>query len=416
MGKKIRRIGFVSTRFSGTDGVTLETKKWAEVLKAYGYEVFFLAGELDKSFEGCRREEILHFKHPEIMEIQKHCFGRKTRPPEISDKVNKIKEYIKDVVGEFVRDCGIDLLIPENSLSIPMNIPLGLALTEFIAETNMPTIAHHHDFYWERERFLITSCPDYLSTAFPPFLNSIKNVVINTLALQQLTFRKGMPAVLIPNVYHYENPPSPLDDYGKTLRTRLGFGKGDIFVLQPTRVVPRKNIEKAIDLVAMLPLRRPALVISHSSGDEGDEYLERILWYAEKTGVELLFINDIIAEERDPQRGLYTLDDAYKSADLVTYPSGYEGFGNAFLEAVYFKKLIFLNRYSIYIADIEPLGFEVVSFEGFVTPAVAGKIVYYLENPEKIREAVEKNYKLALENFSYRILEGRLIPLVRSFQ
>jgi len=27
-----RRVGFVSTRFSGTDGVSLESAKWAEVL------------------------------------------------------------------------------------------------------------------------------------------------------------------------------------------------------------------------------------------------------------------------------------------------------------------------------------------------------------------------------------------------
>jgi len=37
-----------------------------------------------------------------------------------------------------------------------MHIPLGLALTEFLAETSLPCIAHHHDFYWERERFAIT--------------------------------------------------------------------------------------------------------------------------------------------------------------------------------------------------------------------------------------------------------------------
>ena len=27
-----------------------------------------------------------------------------------------------------------------------MNLPLGVALTHFIAETGFPTIAHHHDF------------------------------------------------------------------------------------------------------------------------------------------------------------------------------------------------------------------------------------------------------------------------------
>jgi hypothetical protein len=38
----------------------------------------------------------------------------------------------------------IELIIPENALTIPMNIPLGLVITEFIAEMGLPTIAQHH--------------------------------------------------------------------------------------------------------------------------------------------------------------------------------------------------------------------------------------------------------------------------------
>ena len=33
------RIGFVSTRFAGTDGVSLETAKWATVLEGMGHRV-----------------------------------------------------------------------------------------------------------------------------------------------------------------------------------------------------------------------------------------------------------------------------------------------------------------------------------------------------------------------------------------
>ena len=32
----VKNIGFVSTRFSGTDGVTLESSKWAEIMKKNG--------------------------------------------------------------------------------------------------------------------------------------------------------------------------------------------------------------------------------------------------------------------------------------------------------------------------------------------------------------------------------------------
>ena len=40
-------FGFVSTRIAGTDGVSLETKKWVEVLEAKGCRCVFMAGELD---------------------------------------------------------------------------------------------------------------------------------------------------------------------------------------------------------------------------------------------------------------------------------------------------------------------------------------------------------------------------------
>ena len=42
MGKN---IGFVSTRFAGTDGVSLESSKWAEVLDKSGHACFWFAGE-----------------------------------------------------------------------------------------------------------------------------------------------------------------------------------------------------------------------------------------------------------------------------------------------------------------------------------------------------------------------------------
>ena len=41
-------IGFISTRFCGTDGVTLEASKWAQVFERNGYPCFWFAGELDR--------------------------------------------------------------------------------------------------------------------------------------------------------------------------------------------------------------------------------------------------------------------------------------------------------------------------------------------------------------------------------
>ena len=69
----------------------------------------------------------------------------------------------------FINLYDINLLVVENSLAIPMHIPLGLALTDVIAETGIPSIAHHHDFYWERPRYLpLNGNKIYIHRAFPP--------------------------------------------------------------------------------------------------------------------------------------------------------------------------------------------------------------------------------------------------------
>ena len=44
-----KNIGFVSTRFAGTDGVTMEAGKWAHVLRQSGHQCFGFAGMLDRA-------------------------------------------------------------------------------------------------------------------------------------------------------------------------------------------------------------------------------------------------------------------------------------------------------------------------------------------------------------------------------
>ena len=201
-------------------------------------------------------------------------------------------------------------------------------------------------------------------------------------------------------------------------RERLGFAEDDLFVLQPTRVVPRKWIERAVDLISLLDLKKPRLVVSHESGDEGNRYAHRVLEYAKRLGVEVMYMGEKVGSLRNFRAVCekeYTIDDVYHAADLVTYPSAYEGFGNAFVEAICFKKPIVVNRYSIFVEDIEPCGFEVIPFESFVTEEIAHRIKAFLD-PEKVKASVEKNYALGEKYFSYEVLEELLIPIIESLR
>ncbi len=310
----------------------------------------------------------------------------------------------------FVEQFDLDLLIAENALSLPMHIPLGLALTEFIAETETPTIGHHHDFAWERPQYKVSAASDYQMGAFPPVLPAIHHVVLNSYAARQLALRTGVSATIIPNVMDFEEEPPRPDEYTAQLRSALDIDSDESLILQPTRIVPRKRIELAIELVRRLDLPC-VLVISHASGDEGTAYATYLRELANLLGVRVLFAADRFAYERGRTpdgRPVFSLADAYLAADLVTYPSTVEGFGNAFLEAVYFRRPIVMSTYEIFRRDIRPKGFEVVGFDYFITDETVAKARAILQDPERAKEMTEKNFELGRRFYSFQVLRDRL--------
>ena len=140
------RIGFVSTRFSGTDGVSLETEKWAAVFQQMGHECFYFSGKSDRPEESSVVVPEAHSKHPDIEAINRDLFDDVSRSSKTSGLIQAIRFHLKQHLYQFLRTFDINLLVIENAFALPMNVPLGLALSELIAETNIPTIAHHHDF------------------------------------------------------------------------------------------------------------------------------------------------------------------------------------------------------------------------------------------------------------------------------
>jgi len=429
------QIGFISTRFAGTDGVSLESAKWATVLEGLGHRCFYFAGQCDRPAtrshvvpEAFYRHPAIdainalafagdwgtaaqaRAAHPEIASLYNDSFSIYTRPPRITRQVQELKDYFKEHLYAFASEFELQLLIVENALTIPVNLPLGLAITEFIAETGYPTIAHHHDFFWERQRFMVNCVGDYLAAAFPPNLPSIRHVVINSVAASELANRTGLSAMVIPNVMDYEHPPAPPDDYARSVRADLGLAPGEYLFLQPTRIIQRKGIEHAIELTRRVGVKAK-LVISHAAGDEGTAYEQRVREFARLLDVTVNFESDIVQDRRGltpDGRKIYSLADVYPQADLVTYPSSIEGFGNAFLEAVYYRRLIVVNNYSIFEVDIKPKGFRAIKFDGFIDQTTLERVCYMLAHPAEVEAYAEQNYQLARRYYSFGVLEQRL--------
>ena len=410
-----KNIGFVSTRLAGIDGVSLEAGKWADVLEAGGCNCFWFAGELDKDPEKSCLAPEAHFKHHYNLWINRQVFGKTDRTSSVMASIENLKNILKVRLQEFMAQFQIDLLIVENALAIPLNIPLGLALSELISEVQIPTIAHHHDFFWERNRLRINAVGDYLHNFFPPRSPSIQHVVINSMARYDLVRRRGIEATVIPNVLDFDNPqPVNHRDYKYFLES-FGLNQDHKAILQPTRIIRRKGIEHAIDLVENLKDPHCKLLISHDAGDEGWEYAEWVKHYALQHGVDLrLAQKSIWSPWLHPRHHVngHSLWNVYAHADFVTFPSLYEGFGNAFLEAIYFKKPMLVNRYATFVSDIEPKGFDLVKIDGKVTAKTVQQVRAILDSPEKTAEMVNRNYEIAKQHYSYEVLRCLLNPIL----
>ena len=413
-----KNIGFVSTRYAGADGVTLESSKWAEIFTKNGHRCFWFAGELDKNPDKSFLVPEAHFKHEFNISIDEQVFGIKGRKPAVTKLIHDSRSHLKVKLHEFIERFSLDLLIAENALTIPMNIPLGLALTEMIAETQLPTIAHHHDFYWERVRFTVNAVNDYLQMAFPPNLPNIEHVVINSAAREELAHRRGISSAIIPNVLDFENPPAVDTKHTADFRESIDLKPDDVIILQPTRIVKRKGIEYAIELIKALNNPHYKLVISHEAGDEGFEYPDWIIEFASDHGVDLRLVKTRISspwtDSVDSQKS-YSLWDIYPHADFITFPSLFEGFGNAFLEAIYFKKPILVNRYTNFVRDIEPLGFDLAIMDGFLTKKTVQVVREILESPQRKEKTVGNNYSVASRHFSYSVLRKHLNSIMINF-
>jgi len=149
-----------------------------------------------------------------------------------------------------------------------------------------------------------------------------------------------------------------------------------------------------------------------------------------QAGVEARFIAERIRSQREARNGecFYSLWDCYAFADLVTYPSLFEGWGNQFLEAIRAKLPVVVFEYPVYRADIKEKGFDVISLgnevEGpdesglvFVSEAMVRrateKAVEVLTDSSARQAMVNRNFDLGREHYSLEKLEKRLNNIIK---
>ena len=448
----MHKTGICHFRVGLMDGVSLEIDKWKSALEGIGHKVYLLAGETSSNVEATIIPE-LKLDHPKVKKIYQNSFQSLDDFPseeEFSKKIFKIAEFIERKIYFFIKKYSIDILDIENIWSLPLNIPATIAFYKVIRSTGIKTITHHHDFFWERSYFNNPTCKkikEILATYFPPQDSLIRHTVINSIAQHELKIRRGIDAVVIPNIFDFEGPGWKIDDYNYDFKKALGISKKDIIILQATRIVSRKGIELAIDLVKELSKPENLLLLKERGFydkreiDEKNKvvlvlpnliedeiYFKLLKEKIKKENIEAIFVSDMVDSERKikDNKKIYSLWDTYLFADLVTYPSLCEGWGNQFLEAIKAKLPIVVFEYEVFKADIKSCGFRVISLgdkikgkdsQGLcqVDPSLIKKAtkeaIKVLTDLPYRKKIVEYNFELGRKFYSMQALEGYLEPL-----
>lgn len=411
-------IGFVATRLAGVDGVSLEVAKLAHILRGMGHHIFYCAGELDRDAPPGRLVPEMHFSHPLAKRLHDEAFSTAHPPARLFREIYDSADSLRAELEAFVDEFKIDLIIPQNTNAIPMQLSLAVAITDLVKRTRIRTLCHHHDFYWERSRFISNGIQSILDEAFPPKLEPVRHMTISTVMQQRLYAWRGIQSFYLPNIFDFENPPAPPDDYAMTFKSELGLGEDDLIVLQPTRIIRRKVIEKAIELVRRLDDPRLVLIVTGYEGDEPGGYGAWLREEAERAGIRFQFIADYVGAERGERSGhrVYTLWDIYPHAHFITYPSDYEGFGNALIETVYFRKPFVVHTYPVYTADIKPYGMQAVEYQYDITPEVIAHTRRLIDDANLRQQMVDNNYQVAAVRFSYSAAREVLTQALELFE
>jgi len=443
-------IGLAHYRAGETDGVSLEMEKWRKVLENMGHKVFLISGTSDYGEIYIPEMDLHTERFKKLVENAYQKLSDFSNEDEFKNKILEEARKLEKKLEEIILENEIDLLIPNNILSLGIGIPVAIAFTNVIERLKLRVIAHNHDFYWERPYMSNPTCSfvrECLENYFPPRKLNMKHVVINSIARDELKKRKNIDSAIVPNVFDFNQKTWVVDEYNSDLRAKLGISENDIVFLHATRITERKAIELAIEVVGEINRKRHKLYGELYNGrrfretdkivmvmpgliEASEKYVNFLKRTASNEGVEIKWCNSIMKAERfkNDSNKFYSLWDMYSIADMITYTSILEGWGNQFLEGIFARKNMIVFEYPVYVQDIKPFGFEVISLGEVYSKradepeyvdvsrdrivSAAEEVVKVLKSKDEYYRRVNKNFELGRKYFSYEVLERKLNELL----
>jgi len=396
----VKKVGIVHYRAGRTDGVSLEIEKRKTILASIGIDTRIISGAIQHGSDFIIDE--LEFDIPEIIEIKENSFkffkNNTLSTDQLMRKIQEVSLKIEEQFMAYYRQEMFDALLVHNIFCFGLHLPAALAFTRIARNLPIPVISTNHDYYWEREEYLEPaneSIRDFMNSFVPPPNSDILHISINSLAADELRRRRDIDSLVIPDIFDFKQPPWERDEFNADFLSSLGLKENDLIVLQATRIIERKGIEIAIQFVKKLQEKKNefvgkrlyngkvitgdsdvVFVLAGYAEKAAQPYLARLKHEAGAAGIRAKFIHENVAAERVcADRKTYSLWDCYVHADLVTYPSLVEGWGNQFIEAVFAKKPIVLFEYPVFEKDIKPEGYAYISLGSQITSRDAAGLV-----------------------------------------
>ncbi len=416
---KKRKIAICHYKVGGTDGVSLEIEKRQRILKQLKQQVKLIAGPNSSGADHTITE--MEYTKAEISDFETRLIGgpnslgaehvikeldwSKGEPQVIKENgfsryrykniklahcdvkriINSLADKIKDKLDKIQKKENFDYALIHNIFSFEGNIAASKAFFNWVKEYNIETLATNHDFYWEKNLGKIRSkyLKNYLFKYIPPKDKLIHHVVINSLAQKEMQKRRNLKADILPDVFDFKQKEWKQDSYNRDFLKKFKINQNDLVLLQATRIVPRKRIEIAIDYANELQKKikklkkekiyngktinaksKVVLLLTGYTEKEDKNYLAILKKKAGASQAEIKFISSFISAQRQSKNKekIYSFWDAYVFADLITYPSFWEGWGNQFIEAIFARKPIVLYEYPVFKTDIKKEGYEFISF------------------------------------------------------
>jgi hypothetical protein len=402
------RVGVVATHLNGIDLVSLQSSQWCRALTELGHECFFFSGD---SMQPEARSVIVPeagLHHPDIEAINHDLYENCSRTSKTSGMIQALRFHIKQHLRQFIQTFDIGFLIVENALSLPLNIPLGLALTELIAETRIPTIIRHHGFVWEQARYWDSPADDYIHNRFPPRLPSVEHVVASRFHADQMAMRYGIRAQIVPYSRDFQQPSTTEILKPADFNKSLGIDENGSLFLSTAPIVASAQIEQAIAFIARIEEPAALLVTGDPSHSE-QGYLQFIQETAELMHVPLHLIGDrLLQDTNSHKKEIPSMAQCFQQTTAVVAMDETMGVYAEIIDAIYHRKPVLTSRHNPLAREFNNRDIKLLRLEAFPSRSSVHDLQMKLEDPEFVAAMTDHNFMLGEQYYSLQALAHRL--------